>query len=213
VNLPRVMLKQIVEHTSKKKKGTGKELAFFVKEVTMERVAPLRRKIAYVATVTAVTGNPLSNAYTSGTQASSSAWAGLAADYNEWRCRAICARMLPRYKQVNNLAVAAINAVFPGAVMSGRAVAGLAPASLAIAADWDGANFHNWNTEGGIQALCTWDSNPTAKLWSLTAVSLPVINYIGVNFQGVTNATATYNGQVVCDVIVEMDCEFRGRGA
>lgn len=199
-----------------KKKGTvgQREVAFFVKEIRQEGLAVLRRKIAYVTNFTAVTGNPVSAAYTTGTLSSCSAWSGLAADYNEFRCRAIRVTFVPRFHAVLNMAVAAINVdAFPGALITTRAVAGLAPPSLGAAVDWDGAEMHNGNTGGTIKALCTWESNPTSKLWTLTAVALPADRYLGCYIQNTYGAPATYNGHIVLDILVEYDLEFRGRSA
>lgn len=207
------------QHSGKKEKkngGRNNEVAFFVRELAPNGAsAHLRRRIAYTQALTAITSNNVSNAYTSGTVNSCTAWAGLAADYNEFRVRAIRATLHPRYQQFVNFATAPSTPTlaFPGNIIVTRSVAGLAPPSIGAAVDWDG--FRIFESGKAAVILCTWDSNPTAKLWTLTATvgALPTDRYLGVYFANFVTAYTAINGLVHSDVVVEYDVEFRGRSA
>jgi hypothetical protein len=191
----------------KKQEPAGRELGFFRSGIDGRTDLPIRRRCTLVNVITAVTGNVY--AYAVGTANATAAYefANLAALYQEYRVRAVRARVVPRVR--DNIQTA-VGVIFPGTVVSGAFTApGTGGGTLAAVFAQTGAKVHpEWTA---AENMVTWEVNPDAKLWTVSSATVASANQFGVQFTGVIGAPAVWNTLTIADTLTEFDIEFRTR--
>jgi hypothetical protein len=182
------------------------EERFFVKDDKGKPVS-YRRRLTFVQGDTAVTGALLTFAVTSNSITSCTEWADLAASFQQYRIRAIKARLVPRTR--DNMNSAAL-IWYPGALISGSFPSGSSASTPSAMYAEDGSKVHpEWSI---AEHMCTWESNPDAKLWTDCVSGVPAaLSQFGVQFIGTVGAPLAYNGLVTHDIFVDYDVEFLGR--
>ncbi len=170
-----------------------------------------RRVLTYFDTKTAATGVVNATEYTSGAAPSCDEWGAYSAAFQEYRVRAMRMDIIPRINQ----AVAAIyldasailTATFFGKTTGPSTVAGFVGQS--------GFTFNPAFPPlqpGGrcITVECDHRSNPSADLWASTNGAVTTLSLMGVAARQVAAASAAFNGIVVWDILLRLDCEFKG---
>jgi hypothetical protein len=181
------------------------EAHFFVKDTKGGPIV-VRRKLTSVQTDTAATGAVLGYFVMAADVNIAIEWANLSANYEEYRVRAIKARMVPRTRDSTNSAALVW---YPGTIVSGAFPSGgIASTIAAIFAEDSSKVSPEWTI---AENLATWGTNPNAKLWTPTGIGLPALSNYGVQFLGSTAAVLSYNTVATHDIFVEWDVEFRGR--
>jgi len=198
------------QHTSKKKKTKGGnalarvETRFFINSGIGDALKIYRRRCTLVNSLTGVTGNPMAYSVGSNNATASFEFSNLALLYQEYRVRAIRARVIPRFRD-NIQSVASVP--YPGTIVSGSYAAGAAAATpAAVFAEAHAKTNPEWTAP---ENLVTWDVNTNAKLWSATSATVPTANQFGVQFLSTGNCPAFYNTVTTADTFVEFDIEFR----
>ncbi len=171
-----------------------------------------RRVLTYYDIVTAATGVVNTAAYTSGAAPSCDEWGAYSAAFQEYRVRAMRMDIIPRINQsVLGGAAADASAVitcsFFGATTGPSTVAGFVGQS--------GFTFNPafpMILPGGklVTVECDRRSNPSADLWASTGGAVTTLSLMGVAARQISAASAMLNGVVVWDVLLRLDCEFRG---
>jgi len=165
-----------------------------------------RRKLTYVTTDTAGTGAPLTFGIDSGGVTSCTEWANLSANYQQYRVRAIRARLVPLTRDSTNSAALVW---YPGTIVSGSYPSGSGASTVPALFAEDGSKLHpEWTI---AEHTVTWESNQDAKLWTDCNASIPALSKFACQFRGTVPAVLSYNTIVTHDVFVEFDVEFLGR--
>jgi len=182
------------------------ENAFFQKDAKGKPVV-YRRKLTFVQADTAVTGAVLTFAVTSNSITSCIEWANLSANFQQYRIRAIKARLVPRTRDSTNSAALVW---YPGTLISASFPSGSSASTQGAMFAEDGSKIHpEWAI---AEHMATWESNPDAKLWTDCVAGVPAtLSQFGVQYIGTTAAVLSYNGVITHDVFVEYDVEFLGR--
>jgi hypothetical protein len=165
-----------------------------------------RRKLTVIVGYFGATGAAFVQASASSGVTATTEWANLSANFEQYRVRAIKMTVVPRvFSNMNSAA----QVWYPGAVVVGEYSVGSGGATtLAILAEGGSEVYRGWDM---IKKMVTWDTNPSAKLWTNCNVAIPAIQQIGIQFQGTMPIPATYNGIVTHDIVLEYDTEFLGR--
>jgi hypothetical protein len=194
---------------SKSKDGKGvlkkREERFFQADAKGKPVL-YRRKLTTVAGYFGATGAAFVQANASSGVTATTEWANLSANFEQYRVRAIKMTVVPRvFSNMNSAA----QVWYPGAVIVGEYSVGSGGATTAaILAEGGSEVYRGWDK---VVKMVTWDTNPSAKLWTNCNVAIPAIQQIGIQFQGTMPIPATYNAITTHDIIVEYDVEFLGR--
>jgi len=196
---------------SRKKKNTkgGNALArvetrFFLNSGVGDAMRILRRRCTLVNSLTGVTGNPMAYSVGSNNATAAFEFSNLALLYQEYRVRAIRARVIPRFRD-NIQSVASVP--YPGTIVSGAFVAGAGSATpAAVFAEAHAKTNPEWTCP---ENQVTWDVNTNAKLWTPTSATVSTANQFGVQFLSTANCPAFYNTVTTADTFVEFDIEFR----
>jgi len=192
------------KHNKKTVGMTAKEEHFFVKEAS--KPVYLRRKLTYVTTDVAVTGNLFQFGILTAGVTSCTEWANLSANYQQYRVRAMRCRIVPR--QRDNMNSSAL-IWYPGTVVSGKYPSGSGASTVAGIFAEDGSRIHpEWSV---MDRLVTWESNPDAKLWTDCNATIPALSSYGVQFLGTVVGPVSYNTLATHDVFTEFDVEFAAR--
>jgi len=165
-----------------------------------------RRKLTVIAGYFGATGAAFVQANASSGVTATTEWANLSANFEQYRVRAIKMTVVPRvFSNMNSAA----QVWYPGAVVVGEYSVGSGGATpLAILAEGGSEVYAGWEK---IKKMVTWQSNPSAKLWTNCNVAIPAIQQIGIQFQGTMPIPATYNAITTHDIVLEYDVEFLGR--
>jgi hypothetical protein len=172
--------------------------------------ARLRRRLTVYAAIVASSGQPFSYAIVSGSVTTTTEWAQLSPNYQQYRVRAIKATLVP--KNFNNNGFAA-TVWFPGVVVGARYPSGSSAASsAAIWAEGGARLFSCSQVDKNWVVMATMADNPDAALFTdCISGAPPALSQFGVQYLGNTNAPAIYNGVDTCSAYVEFDVEFIAR--
>jgi hypothetical protein len=183
------------------------EAAFFSSESKGKPIV-LRRRLTRVAAFTATSGNGFAFAEASGQVVNATEWAQLSPNYQQYRVRAVRARLVPR-NFINNGFAATV--WFPGVVVAARYPSGSPASSIAGIYAEGGSSLHTCLDKVWIE-MATMDDNPDAALFTdCNAGAPPALSQYGVQFLGTTAAPAIYNGVITHDVFIDYDVEFVAR--
>jgi hypothetical protein len=194
-----------------KRNGNSKSMKkaenrFFSADVKGDSIVSRRKMTQYDVDV-AATASPLVYAFLASTCTSATEFTNYSAGFQEYRVRAMRAKLVPRYR--DNIDIGAGSTIYPGAIVSAGYIGGGSASTVAALLAADGSKVTaEWLT---AEHTVTWEVNPNAKLWTRTGATVSALNDFGLQFRSTAAAAVAINGLISHDVFIEFDVDFRGR--